>query len=120
MSAETDFRALLAAHAPLTTLVGTAIAHNAVPQGTPAPYVVFTADYDPVLDMAGVRHATACTFTVQCWARSSAVAQAVADAVEGALALAPVARGVAVRSRASGYDEEADMDATVLSVEWWA
>lgn len=119
MSIETDFRALLAANVALAALVGGRIAHNAVPQGSATPYVVFTAAHDAVLGMDGAELADTCTLTVQCWATSSAGAEQVADAVVAAVATAPATAAVAVLARASGYDEEADLDATVLQVAWW-
>lgn len=120
MTAETEFRALLAGHAGTAALVGTRIAHNAVASGTAPPYVVFTCAHDPILVLDGAPQGDQCVFTVQCWAGTAAAAEAVANAVVAAVANAPVARGATVISRASGYDEETALDATVLSVEWWA
>lgn len=120
MSAETDLRALLAGHAGLAALVGANVAHNAIKAQTAPPYVVFTCTHAPVLNLAGAQLADQCLFSVQCWGKTAANAEDVADAVRAALATAPAARGVAVTARASGYDDELGFDATVLSVEWWA
>lgn len=119
MSAETDFRALLAGHAGTAALVGTAIAHNAIRSGTAAPYVVFTCQHDAEIGLSGATLADPCSFTVQCWGNTAAQAEAVADACAAAVATASAARAAAVTSRASGYDEETGLDATVLTVEWW-
>lgn len=119
MSIETDFRSLLTAYAPLAALVGARIILNAAQQTIGSPYIVFTASHEPVLGMDGAELADACTLTVQCWATSSAGAEQVADAVVAAVATAPATAAVAVLARASGYDEEADLDATVLQVAWW-
>lgn len=119
MTAETDFRSLLAGHAGTAALVGSAIAHNAMGSGTPAPYVVFTCSHDPVQVLDSTVLGDVCTFTVQCWGKTAASAEAVASAVVAAIATAPSARGATVTSRASGYDDETGLDATILSVEWW-
>ncbi|MDT7836456.1 tail completion protein gp17 [Aquabacterium sp. OR-4] len=120
MSIETDFRALLAADAGVIALAGTAIAHNAIGQGVAPPYVVFTAQHDRLLGLDNTVLADQCVLTVQCWARKVAEAEALADAVVAAVATAPARHGACVTARASAYDEETGLDATVLTVEWWA
>lgn len=120
MSAETDLRALLAGHAGVAALVGNNIAHNAIGSPTPPPYVVFTCSHTPVLGLDSAMLVDQCLFSVQCWGKTAANAEAVADAVQAALATAPAARGVATTARASGYDDELGFDATILTVEWWA
>lgn len=120
MSAETDFRALLAAHAGTVALVGTSIAHNAIRSGTPAPYVVFTCQHSPQLGLDNTLLADQCSFAVQCWAATASAAETVATAVSAAVATATSARGACVVDRASGYDDETGLDATILTVEWWA
>lgn len=120
MSAETDFRALLAGHAGTVALVGAAIAHNAIGPSAVTPYVVFTAQHDRVLNLDNTLMADLCVITVQCWSKTAAQAESVADAVTAAVATAPAAHGACVTARASGYDEETGLDATVLTVEWWA
>lgn len=119
MSAETDFRALLAGHAGTAALVGSAIAHNAIRSGVSVPYVVFTATHDRIHNLMGELLADQVTFAVQCWGNTAAQSEAVAAAVSAAVATAPSARGAVVTSRASGYDDETGLDATVLTVEWW-
>ena len=120
MSAEADFRATLAAHAPLTALVVGRIALNALPQGSALPIVVYTATHVPQLNLLGVQLDDEVTFEVQCWADSAATAQAVADAVQAAVGTAPAANAAAVVGRATGYDADLQLDATVLTVSWWA
>jgi hypothetical protein len=114
MSIETTFRALLAADAGLTSLVGSRIAQNAVAQGEALPLVVFTTAHEPSLSMNGSLLATDTTFTVQCWAEDSVAADAVADAVEAAIGVT-----ADVLSRESGFDAELDLHSTVLIVQWW-
>lgn len=120
MSIETDFRALLAADAGLAALVADRITQNVMRVGAAPPFVVFTASHDITNNLQGVLVQDQCALTVECWAASSAAADQVADAVQAALASAPPAAGVVVLSRQSGYDAEADLHATVLSVEWWS
>lgn len=115
MSAETEFRADMLAYAPLTALVGTRIAFNAIPQGLELPYIVYTTAHTPELGLSGAVLADQAVHTVSCWAKTGAEAEAVADAVAAAVALA----GDAVVSRSTGYDEELALDATVLAVEHW-
>ncbi len=120
MSIETDFRALLAGHAPLEALVGTRIAQNVVAQGVPTPFVAYTAQHEFAHTLQGVVAADTCTLSVQCWGATSLQADAVADACVAAVALANPNAGATVISRSSGYDETMDLHATVLQVEWWA
>lgn len=120
MSIETDFRALLASHAPLVALVGTRVAQNVVAQGAATPFVAYTAQHDYSHTLAGTLTADTCILTVQCWADTSLQADAVADACVAALALAAPDTGATVITRASGYDDTMDLHATVLTVEWWA
>lgn len=115
MSAEDDFRTLLAGNAGVTALVSQRIAQNAIRQGDAPPYVVFTSQHQPDLALDNTVLADQVTFTVQCWAKTALLADQVADAVTTCLASA----GVVVTGRATGYDEELGLDATVLTVDWW-
>ena len=119
MSIETDFRALLAGHAPLTTLVGTRIALNAVPEGQAFPLVVFAANHDRQMNVDGTLAYDACTLSVQCWAETAAAADAVADVVIAAVATAPAARSATVTERTTTFDPELGADGTTLTVSWW-
>jgi len=120
MSIETDFRALLAGYAPLAALVGTRIAENAVPEGSALPLVVFSATHNRTLGLDNSLLADQCSLDVQCWAETAVAAEAVGDAVISAIDTAPVAAGAVVLARSSTFDAELGLDATVLSVEWWA
>ena len=46
-------------------------------------------------------------------------AEQVADAVVGAMATAPLARGVLQNARASTHDPEMGLDGTTLAFDWW-
>lgn len=121
MSAETDFRAVLAAHAALTALVSTRIAQDAVPEGAAYPLVVFSCSHDPLQNLLGEQVADRCTFVVQSWSQTGAgQAASVANAVAGAVATAPAARSAAVISRAGVTDPELGDYGVETVVEWWA
>lgn len=114
MSAESDFRAALLAHAPLVSLVGQRVAQNAIEAGQPAPYVVFTATHDPQHGLGGVLLGDSVTIEAQCWGNTAVQAASVADAVAGAL----VAVDAPAIGRATGYDPELGFDAVILTVMW--
>lgn len=120
MSVETDFRALLAGHAPLTALVGDRIALNAVPEGQAAPLVVFSCRHDRVLGLDNTLLADQCALDVQCWANTAAQAAQVADAVIAAVATANPAAGAVVLQRSGTHEPELGLDGESVTVEWWA
>ena len=120
MSIETDFRALLTGYAPLSALVGTRIAMNAVPEGSVVPLVVFSATHDRTLGLDNSLLADQCSIDVQCWAETAVDADQVADAVIAAIATAPAASGAVVLGRSTTFEPDLGLDATILSAEWWA
>ena len=120
MSAETEFRALLVGYAPLVALVERRIAQNAIEDGTVGDYVVFTAAHDPLKGLGGEVLEDQVTITCECWAATALRAQAIADRVTEAVALAPIARQAEVTSRATGFDGDLGLDALVLTIDWWA
>lgn len=119
MSIEADFQATLSAYAPLTALVGTRIAQNAV--STPGrPLVVFVTSHERTLGLNNALLADECTISVQCWADTAAAADQVADAVQAALATgAALAASAVVVDRSTAYDDELGADGTILTVDWW-
>ncbi len=116
MSAKTDLLAALLAYAPLTTLVETNISADRIEQDAPRPFVVFTqTGQDKHRALDGSSHGTQTAIEVQCWGDTRTSADAVADAVEAALdALYQHAT-----NRADGYDGDLDLEAAILSVDWW-
>lgn len=120
MSIETDFRATLAAHAPLAALVGTRIALNAVPEGEDVPLVVYACAHDRTLGLDNSLLADQCAIQVDCWAATGTQAEQVADAVVAAVATAPADSGACVLTRAPTHDPELGLDGVTLTVEWWA
>jgi hypothetical protein len=119
VSAETDFRALLANHAPLQALVGDAIAVNAM-EGEPTEYVVFTATHDMLRGLNSALLSDDITFTVQCWSAQALDAAAIADAVAGAVGTAPAAAMAQVTGRTDVFDEATGFDGVELTVIWSA
>ena len=112
----TALRALLAAHAPLVTQVGTRVHADRAEQGTPKPFVVFsTAQTDIQRGLDGTEFGRTVMFEIQCWGDTRAQVEQVGDAVEAALA----ADHRYSQSRSGGYDAELDMEATLITVEWW-
>lgn len=120
MSIETDFRALLAAHAPLVALVGTRIAQDAITEGAAGALVVFSSRHDLTLGLNNTLLADQCTLAVQCWADTAAQAAAVAAAVRAAVAAAPSSSGACVLDESTTHDPEIGMDGVLLTVEWWS
>jgi hypothetical protein len=117
MSAESDLRALLVANAGVTALVGQRVAADRIEQSAARPFVVFTrTGSEPQLCLDGVVLKTRVTLDVQAWADTRLAADAVADAVTAAV------RGVSsqtVADRVSSYDSDLDLEAAVLTVQWW-
>ena len=120
MPAESDFRALLAAHAPLAALVGDRIAQHAIAEGQALPLVVFTAEHEPEYGVNGAQLADEVTFRVQCWGRTAVEAGNVAAAVKAACATAPGERYCAVMTEVGTFDAEIALDGVELTVEWTA
>lgn len=120
MSAELEFRSLLISHPGLAALVGSRVAESAVPDGAPLPYVAFNSRHELTHNLLGEVMSDLVLFTVQCWAESSADAAEVAAQVVLAVADADISRGAVVLSIETAYDPELKLDASVITVEWWA
>ena len=120
MSIESDFRATLAAHAPLVALVGNGIALNAVPEGTGYPCVVYGVAHSRSYSLDNTLQADQGAIAAVCWAETAAAAEAVADAVMVAVLNAAPSAGAVVLDRANTFDPELQLDGVALTVEWWA
>lgn len=118
MSAQSDIRALLAGYAPLTALVSTRIALNAVPQDSPLPVVAFSTSGSPEYTLSDEPVDYALSVEVQCWADTSAAAISVAAAVRAAIEADAPRRGWVV-AESTGYDSAMDLHAQIITVEWW-
>lgn len=117
MSAETSLRALLVGNAGVTALVGQRVAADRIEQSAARPFVVFTrTSSEPQLCLDGVVLKTRATIEVQAWADTRASASAVADAV---IAAVRGATSQTVVDFSSSYDADLDLEAAILTVQWW-
>lgn len=117
MSAETEFRAALIAHAPLMALLGSdaRIAQNAVTPSIGTPCVVYGSTRIPDFHLDDSAGATNVQFTAQCWGETASIAADVADAAVAALR----AVSVVCTSRSTTFDEEIGIDGEELVFDWW-
>lgn len=117
-SAESQFRTVLAAHAPLTAVIGTRIALNAIPEGGGIPCVVYAVRTEPAQTLLGDGDKPQATISVQCWAADQVAARELADLVREAIDTADAARCAYVLSDATVFDEEMGLDGVQLEVDW--
>lgn len=124
MSAETELQALLVADAGVRTALGVTtvaaagkqVAADRIEQGTGRPFGVYTrTQTDRHEGLDGTVHAVKVTLELQLWGDTRMSADALADACDDAITGA----NQAITGRATAYDSELDLEATVLSVEWW-
>ncbi len=117
MSAEHELRAALVAWAPLVAVVPAArISVDSVPPGTARPYIVFVKQRSVRHGgLDGSVHARQTSIDVQIVGSSREQALQVRDLVETALD----AQDVPWEDNSSGYDPDTDVEAEVLSVDWW-
>ena len=117
MSAESELRALLVADVDLLALVPQSrISIDAVSQGLARPYIAFSKQSTEVsYGIGGQAHARRTTIDVQVIGASRANAIQVRERVELVLAAA----GVPPENVSAGYDAENDLEAEVLTVDWW-
>lgn len=124
MSAETELQALLVGDAGVRAALGVTtalaagkqVAADRVEQDTPRPFCVYTrAGTDRMEGLDGTVHATKATFEMQMWGDTRLQADALADACQTAITTATQA----VTGRSTAYDGELDLEATILTVEWW-
>lgn len=114
MSAEAAIYAALSGHAPLTALVGARIYPDAMPEETEYPAVVYSrAATEPIRTIhASAVVAAFIDVSVSCWGKTRTQADLVATNAIDALEAA----GETWTGRASGYDAETDLYATVIEV----
>jgi len=120
VSIETDVCALLTASPEVQALVAGRVALNAVNEGTTLPYIIVSANHAFTFTLDKSISADEAAVTIECWGRSAAQAEAVGDAVAIAILTAPLITGATVHARVGGVDPENGLDASVLTVEWWA
>lgn len=113
MSAESVLYGWLSGHAALTELVSTRIYPDVIAQGEALPAVAYTrSGTEPVSVIHGAAAAEFVTLQIQCWAATRTAADAVADAVQAALA----ANGEDRLARGTLFDEETGSFGTALDV----
>lgn len=117
MSAESELRAALVAHAPLLAVVpAVRISVDAVAQDLAKPYITFVKQgYAAHLGLDNTLLADVSTVDIQCVGTDRPNAIVVRDLVRTALQLAglPSDRGTA------GYDPENDLEVEVVTVDWF-
>lgn len=120
MSIETEFRAALLAHGPLVALIGQGVALNAAPDAQTLPYVVYAVAHDYTYTLDGSLADDTASITAQCWAKTAAQAEQVADAVATAIGAAPVTAYAAVLLRETVFDPETSLDGVAITATWSA
>lgn len=117
MSAESELRAALVADTTLLGLVpATRISIDAVAQGLTRPYIAFSKQATEVVyGLDGLAQARRTTIDVQVIGSSRSNAIAVRERVEAVLA----AIGVPAENVSAGYDPDNDLEAEVVTIDWW-
>jgi hypothetical protein len=116
MSFESDLKTLLLADGSLVAKVVDRVSSDRIEQGAGKPFVVFSrvsTEYAETL--LGAALATKAVFEIQVRGDTRLAVEAVSDDIERVL----LAGSRAVTGRSSGYDAELDLEATIITVEWW-
>ena len=116
MSAESELQTLLANTGAVTAQLGDRIAADRIEQGAASPFLVYTRtgteSFTGLNDEVFERKVT---LELQIWGDKRTTVDAAAAAVTAAIEAAHQA----VLGRTSGYDGDLDMEAAILTVEWW-
>lgn len=113
MSAESDLYAALSGYAALTSLVGTRIYPDVLPEECAYPAVVFARQAtDPVPSISGIDFGAFVDFQVGAWAPTRAAADAAGAQVEAALR----AVGDPPTGRNAAFDPETGLYASLIEV----
>jgi hypothetical protein len=115
MSAATDLQALLLATSAVTALCSTRISADRMEQAAATPFIVYTGTAEPQRSLDGTIHGTRTVFEIQCWASTRAAADALAAAVMAALD----AQHQYCTGPVAGFDSELDLEAALLTCDWW-
>lgn len=116
MSAESELRDVLVAHAPLAAAVpAQRISIDTVGAETPRPFIVLSKESEtPDWGLDNTLLDTVTTLSVQVIGTSRQNAIAVRELVQAAL----LVEGVPWTGVAGGYDPEADLEAEVITLDW--
>lgn len=116
MSAETQLYAALSGRTELSSLVGTRIYPDAIPENSPLPAVVYVrASTNPTYTIGGQLVCEDVRMAVTVWATSRTEAEAVADQVRSAINVA----GHPIVDRSSGFDNEVGLFAVTIETDWF-
>jgi hypothetical protein len=118
MSIEIDFRARALAHAPLVALVGQRVALSAAPQGADLPLVVYGVQHSVERTLDGTIAEELGTIDAECWAETSAAAEAVADALVVATEHSQAASACWLIARAPDLDADTGLHVTTVRLVW--
>jgi hypothetical protein len=120
VSVESDVVASLLAHAPLATLVGQKVSPDKVLQDVTRPFIVYTVQRTPHHTIDNACRTTLYTFTLQAWADNRTSADAVADAVEAALAASALeGGGIPVDDRQTISESDLDFEGNEITFTYW-
>lgn len=117
MSIESQLRTALAAYAPLVAVVPPArISIDAAAQGASRPYIAFSKQSETIeRGLDGIVHHQQARIDIQCIGKDREQALAVAGLVRVALDAA----GQPSDGGGAGYDPDNDIEAEVVTVDWW-
>jgi hypothetical protein len=115
MSAEADIQTLLTTDATVAAIT-TEFAESRIEQDTARPFGVYTRTATQDFEgLDGTVHASKVTLELQLWADTSLQAEQLADACAAAIR----AEGHAITGRSTGNDNDLDLEAAILTIEWW-
>lgn len=114
-TAHTALQTLLLAAAPVTALAGTRIAADRAEEDWQRPFVVYSGTTEPQRCLDGSTEGDLTVFEIQIWADTRASAEALANAVQDACDGAHQY----ITARAGGHDPELDLEAVVMTCNWW-
>lgn len=114
MSAETEVYSALSGYVGLTGIVSTRIYPDVLPEKCIYPAIVFSREStNPIRSVSGHYFGADVELQVGCWGKSRSEADSAATQAEAALNAADLIPG----GRASGYDPETDLYASIIKVE---
>lgn len=114
MTAESQFYTLMSTAPGVTALVGTRIYPDALPEERALPAVVFVRQSTvPLVGIGGQRFGDDIELSVACWAETRLAADALASAVDAAIA----GTVFSLSARDGGFDPETGLFASTLTLQ---
>jgi hypothetical protein len=112
VAVEADLYSLLSGNAGVAALTSTRIYPDVLPEDCSYPAIVFSrTGTEPIVGVSGNIFGADVTLVISCWSRTRTAADAVAVAVEAALAGSAFTRG----DRAASYDPDAGLFAATVA-----